>query len=157
MLNLYVRQNVPWNRFQVLRQLILKKVSEVLSFSESLNEKKLEIKLKKSEIKFKIFVYLCFGFSNVAAWTSLRVFKRKMFGNQTWKRCRLWFLFSQFCFLFMFRWGSAKFACYQFEAKLPVLRRHCWASNTKNLNRWHHVYACMIKYFSNMWYVNTNH
>ena len=59
------------------------KVSEVLSFSES-NEKKLEIKLKKSEIKFKIFVYLCFGFSNVAAWTSLRVFKRKMFGNQTY-------------------------------------------------------------------------
>jgi len=66
-----------------LRQLILKKVSEVLSFSESLNEKKLEIKFKKSEIKFKIFVYLCFGFPNVAAWTSLGVFKRKMFGNQT--------------------------------------------------------------------------
>ena len=27
------------------------------------------------------------------------------------------------------------FACYQFEAKLPVLRRRCWASNSNSLNR----------------------
>ena len=47
--------------------------SQPLGRASTCNEKKLEIKLKKSEIKLKIIVYLCFGFSNVVAWTSLRV------------------------------------------------------------------------------------